>query len=456
MVADLAAAAQAVVAGLASPDADGAPVADALQALGVPALSVAVVRRGRVASVRAWGSRRADGGEDATTSTLFLAGSVSKPVTATAVLRLVAEGVLDLDEDVTTRLRGWQVGALDGWQPTVTLRHLLSHTGGTTVHGFPGYPRGEQIPDTAGVLAGRGNTPAVVVDSLPGLRWRYSGGGTTVVQLLLEEVTGKPFPDVLAELVLEPAGMGAATFAQPPPQELHPLLAEGTTADGDAVPGGWHVYPEMAAAGLWCTPTDLARWVIAVQQARAGAAGALLPVAVAEQMLSEQAPGWGLGPHVSRVGEHPRFGHGGSDEGFLTLVEAGQSDGTGIVVMASSNAAGPLMTAVLAAVVEAESWPDFPPRPADAAALCAGYVGRWRTPDGKELRVEAVPDGLVLHLPGQRPLPLSPQSTSLWSTSVGVEVEFALLGPGGSPSELTIRPAGAFTARRVAASKGSS
>lgn len=449
MVGDLAAAAHAVLAGLASADADDTPVSQALRELGTPALSVAVVRGGRCAVSRAWGVRQPEGEEPATTTTRFMAGSVSKPVAATAALRLVAEGVLDLDEDLDARLLGWRVTRLDGWQPTVTLRHLLSHTAGATVHGFAGYSRTEAVPGTAGVLSGEGNSPPVVVDSLPGVRWRYSGGGTTVVQLLIEEATGRPFAEVLAELVLEPCGMTTATFAQPPPDELHPLLAEGTGADGSPVPGGWHVYPEMAAAGLWCTPTDLAHWVVAVQQARAGSTGALLPPVLAKQMLSEQAPGWGLGPKVSRAGEHPRFSHGGSNEGFLTLLEAGQCDGTGVVVMASSNGAGPLMNAVLDAVADVEEWPDFPLRPADTSAALGRYAGSWQLADGRDVHVEAGAEGLLLHLPGQRPLPLSPQSASLWSTSVGMEVEFAPVDPGSSPTALTIRPAGAFTARRV-------
>jgi CubicO group peptidase (beta-lactamase class C family) len=446
---DLGAAAQAVVAGLSDDDDDPGPVLRALRELRIPAVSVALVRGGRIDAARAWGSRTPDGQEAATTSTRFLAGSISKPVTATAALRLVDDGVLDLDEDLDARLVGWHVEPLGDWQPTVTLRQLLSHTAGTTVHGFPGYPRTEPAPDTRGVLRGEGNTPAVVVDSLPGVRWRYSGGGTTVVQLLIEEVTGRSFADVLRDLVLEPVGMTTATFEQPPPERLHPLLAEGTDAEGTPIAGGWHVYPEMAAAGLWCTPSDLAQWVVAVQQARAGAPGALLSAGLTEQMLREQAPGWGLGPHVSRAGEHPRFGHGGADEGFLASIEAGQQDGTGVVVMASSNAAGPLINAIVTAVAQAQAWPDFPVPPADAAALLAGYAGAWLLDDGRELRVEATADGLVLHLPGQRPLPLSPTSASLWGTRVGMEVEFALEGADRTPSSLTLRPAGALTARRA-------
>lgn len=446
---ELAAAAAAVVAGLHDAENDGAAVGEALAALQIPALSVALVRDGQVACARAWGCRDVAGTEPATPETLLLAGSVSKPVTATAALRLVADGVLDLDEDVNERLVRWQVPPIGDWQPTITLRHLLSHTAGLTVHGFPGYPRDQQPPDAVGVLNGEGNTPAVVADSLPGLRWRYSGGGTTVVQLLLEDVTGRAFGELLDELVLRPAGMTTATIAQPPPVGLHPLLAEGTAVDGTPVPGGWHVYPEQAAAGLWCTPSDLARWVVAVQRSIAGDDGAVLPQALAEEMLREQAPGWGLGPSVSRAGEHPRFGHGGSDEGFLTTVEAGQRDGTGVVAMASSNAAGELLQAVVDAVVAAEDWPAFPSRPPrDLASLLARYVGEWRTPDGVDVRIDATDAGLALHLPGQRPLPLSPTSLSLWSCPAGTEVEFAPASPDEPISQLTVRPASSFTARR--------
>lgn len=448
MVANLQVAAQDVVDGLTDPDVEGSTFTAVLTEQGIPALSVAVVRGGRLVAVRAWGSRLADGSEPATPVTRFMAGSVSKPVTATAALRLVADGVLDLDEDVNARLTRWQVPPIGDWQPRITLRQLLSHTAGTTVHGFPGYPRSEPAPDAAGVLRGEGNTPAVVVDSLPGMRWRYSGGGTTLAQLLLEDVTGQPFARLLNELVLQPAGMQTATFEQPPPEELHAQLAEGTDASGAPVPGGWHVYPEQAAAGLWCTPTDLAHWILAVQRSADGAPGSLLPQDIAALMLREQAPGWGLGPQVSRAGEHPRFSHGGADEGFLTALQAGQSDGSGIVIMASSTAAGPLMQAVLTALVEAEAWPDFPTPQHDVAALLATYAGRWRTPDGQDLRVEAVPTGLLLHLPGQTPLPLSPSSLSLWATPVGAEVEFAPVGPGVAPTALTIRPAAAFRASR--------
>src|SRR6185436_9257568 len=139
-------------------------------------------------------------------TTLFQAGSISKPVAAVAALRLVDAGRIDLDADVNDYLVSWKVPANEGWQPRVTLRHLLSHTGGLTVHGFPGYARGQAVPTLVQVLDGAkpANTAAVRDNAVPGTQSRYSGGGTTIVQQMLIDVMGKPFPALMRELVLDP------------------------------------------------------------------------------------------------------------------------------------------------------------------------------------------------------------------------------------------------------------
>lgn len=349
--------AERVLAALDGDVAAGDDVRQGLEAAGIPALSVAVAAAGRV-RCGAWGVRRPGGREPVSPGTRLLAGSVSKPVTASAALRLVGDGLLGLDEDVNRHLRRWRLTAADGTPQEVSLRALLSHTAGTTVSGFPGYRRTEAVPDVVGVLAGRGNTPAVVVDGPPG-QYRYSGGGTTVVQLLLEELTGRSFADALDDLVLRPAGMTTASFAQPPPEALHGTLAEGVALDGTAVPGGWHVYPEAAAAGLWCTPADLVRWALAVQ-GRLDGAPPLLPPDLVQQMLSAQVPGTGLGPRVHEVAGRSHLGHGGADEGFLTLLDAVAGTDEAVAVMASSGAAGPLLQDVASAAGQALGWGGVP------------------------------------------------------------------------------------------------
>ncbi len=242
-----------------------------MRALGVPGVSVAFIDNGEVAWTRAYGL--ADIGDDVavTESTLFQAASISKPVAAMAALSLVEEGLLDLAAGANDVLTGWRVPEHD-WSSSspVTLRGLITHSAGLTVHGFPGYGPGEIVPDTAGVVAGLGNTPAVVVDVEPRSQWRYSGGGYTVMQLLLEQVSGRAFPELMAETVLQPLGMTHSTYEQPLPESRRARAATGYRDGGAPVEGRYHTYPEMAAAGLWMTPSDLARFAIAIQQARAG------------------------------------------------------------------------------------------------------------------------------------------------------------------------------------------
>src|SRR5262249_43707111 len=155
----------------------------------------------------------------------------------------------------------------------VTRGGILSHCAGLTVHGFPGYGIDGPLPSLIQVLDGEqpANTPAIRVESMPGSRWNYSGGGYTVMQQLIIDVTGQPFPRFMREAVLRPLRMERSTFDQPLPAGRARLAATGYLADRSAVQGHWHVYPEMAAAGLWTTPSDLARFAISVQESLAGA-----------------------------------------------------------------------------------------------------------------------------------------------------------------------------------------
>jgi CubicO group peptidase (beta-lactamase class C family) len=262
-------------------------LADRMAALHVPGVSVAVIHDGKIEWARGFGVTRV-GGPAVTPDTLFQAASISKPVTAVAVLRLAESGKLNLDADVNQYLKTWKVPANTFTERTkVTLRELLTHTAGMTVHGFPGYAFDSALPTLVQVLNGEkpANTPAILVDTIPGTNWRYSGGGFVVAQLLLEGVTGQPFPKLMHDIVLGPMGMNRSTYEQPLPQSLMAEAAMPYRQDGQAVPGGPHVYPEMAPAGLWTTPSDLARYAMEVQKAVAGKAGAVLSAAMAREML---------------------------------------------------------------------------------------------------------------------------------------------------------------------------
>ena len=319
-------------------------------------LSIAIIQDGKI-EARAYGVI-APGGPSVTTSTLFQAGSISKPVAATGALKLVEAGRLSLDADVNEQLRSWKVPENEfTTTQKVTLRRLLSHTAGLTVHGFPGYDVKERMPSVVQVLNGEGNTAPVRVDVLPGSNWRYSGGGYTVMQQLVADVAGQPFPQFMTEAVLEPLSMTRSTYEQPLPAARAAETASGFFANKSAVAGRWHVYPEMAAAGLWTTPTDLARFAIAVQQSLAGTSNKVLSQAMTRQQLTPQMNNFGLGLALSGNGAARTFGHNGRDEGFDALLLAFAETGQGVVIMINANDNSRVMNLIVDFVARRNKWP---------------------------------------------------------------------------------------------------
>jgi CubicO group peptidase (beta-lactamase class C family) len=362
----------------------------------VPAVSVAVIRDHAIEWAAAWGMADVAAGRPATVHTLFQAASISKPVAATAALALVEAGTLDLDADVNRYLTSWRLpdtSVAQGEQ--VTIRRLLTHTAGLTVHGFPGYTRSDRIPTAVEVLEGTGNTDPVRIAVQPGLMWRYSGGGYTVLQVLLRDVTGRPFDALMRERVLVPMGMERSTYASPLPRERWAEAATGYRGDGTPVEESWHVYPEQAAAGLWTTAGDLARWGLAILAAYDGREGGVLSPAMARRMLTPGLNGWGLGPSID--GDRVRFGHGGSNEGFRCGLVV-FFDGTGAAVMTNGDRGADLAAEILSTLAVTYGWRDFRPTEMTVAAVDpAGYTGLAGT-----YRVEARGIEAVVEADGRR------------------------------------------------------
>ncbi len=338
----------------------------------VPGLSLAIIRDGKILKAQAYGFIDKDGKVPVTTSTLFQAGSVSKSVAALGALYLVEQGKLSLDENVNVKLKSWKVpdNEFTG-EKKVTLRGILSHTTGLTVHGFPGYAVGEKIPSVVQILDGTApaNTPPVRVDFVPGSRWRYSGGGYTVMQQLMVDVTGTDFPEFMKSNVLSPLGMKNSTYQQPLPREKAKLTATGHYNNRSIVEGRWHIYPEMAAAGLWTTPSDLARFAIGIQNANAGKSGNVLSQVMTRQMLTDQKNRDGLGVFLQGDSTTLRFGHNGRDEGFDALLTASAHKGYGIVIMINANDNSAMMGRIVDYIAEYYHWDGFPVKTAKPVAV---------------------------------------------------------------------------------------
>jgi CubicO group peptidase (beta-lactamase class C family) len=296
-------------------------------------------------------------GREMTNETLQLAASISKPISAVRAHQLVEEGVFDLDADINSYLTSWKVPENEFTSAEkVTIRRILNHTAGLTVWGFPGYDKGDTIPSVVAVLDGKGNTDPVKVYKVPGESWMYSGGGYTVLQLAMMDTEGMAFHQSMQENVLNLMNMEGSTFENPLPEKYHNMAATGYRHNGDEVEGKWPIYPEMAAAGLWTTPSMLIQYAIEIQRIYQSGEDGILKYETVKEMLVPGMNGHGLGPGVS---EHT-FGHGGADEGFRSRLVAWKDQPYAIVVMVNSDN-GSIIDEVLISFADEYGLPGFKP-----------------------------------------------------------------------------------------------
>ncbi len=328
----------------------------------IPGASIAVFNDFKLDYVEAHGIKSEASQDPVTERTLFQAASMSKSVSAVAALSLVQDGTISLDRDVNDYLTSWQVpdNELQATEK-VTLRRLLSHTAGTTVSGFRGYRYTEPLPSLIQILNGEppANSPPIVVDLVPGSQWRYSGGGYEVMEQAIRDVTGVAYPDFIRDRVLQPLAMASSTYRQPLPTALRDSAASGYYADGRAVPGGHHIYPEMAAAALWTTPTDLALFLIELQLSLRGESNAVLNRENTQLLLTEVEHDYALGLEVWEHDGEPFFGHSGANDGFRGRMVAHRTAGFGVVILTNSDNGLEFAEAVLRLISEREGWPGY-------------------------------------------------------------------------------------------------
>jgi len=317
-------------------------VDDLMKRFEIPGASLAVVSDGKIVWTEGFGEADTNTGRAVKPNTLFQAASLSKPVAAWAALRLVDARRMGLDEPIGKSLKGNKSlkAIRPNWGRTATLRQLLSHTSGLSVHGFPGYAKGTRLPTLTQVLYGSrpANTRRVVQDRRSGA-FRYSGGGYCAVQFAIMSVAEDSFPNAMSKLALKPLAMADSTYEQPLPDRLAAAAATGHDDQSKPIRGKWHTYPEMAAAGLWTTSRDMARYVLAVQAAWEGSDETQLRQATAKQMLVRATPkSAGLGLFVYNSAAGSGFAHTGSNRGFRCMLKATsrRKNGFGMVIMTNS------------------------------------------------------------------------------------------------------------------------
>jgi hypothetical protein len=267
------------------------------------------------------------------------------------------------------------------------------------------------------------------------------------------DVTGKSFPELARELVLAPSGMRQSTYDNPLPKSLEASAATAHRGNGDKVKGRWHIYPEMAAAGLWTTASDLARYAIEVQRALAGQSK-VLSREMAQQMVTVRKGSHGLGPGIDNAGkDSARFGHGGVDEGFEAFLTAYCKGGRGAVVMMNANRAMQLGHEVIRAIAAEYNWPEYlqPERVLAKVdpSIYSKYAGVYELDNGFKITIMTEEGRLWAQGPGQSKFEMLPESSTKFFSDNGIAQSFEL-GSDGAVAAMIIEQGGQnMRAKRV-------
>jgi CubicO group peptidase (beta-lactamase class C family) len=313
----------------------------------IPGASIALIKNYQIEWARGFGLKNKAKKERVTGNTLFQAASISKPVTALAAMKTFEQKKLSLDSDINTLLTSWKIptNSYTTDQP-VTMRLLLSHAAGITDFRYKGYATNTKLPALSEELLGKApaNTPAIVVVKKPGIKYAYSSAGYTIVQQVLTDLYKQPFDKTMEQLVLNPLRMKHSTFAEPLPQKYQSDIALPYLPNGKLMPNAPLIFVASAAGGLWSTPTDLAKFIIALQEALRGHPQNGITQPMVETILKPSInPHMGLGFEINlnHYGKPVKKGgnyfmYGGFNSGYLAIFLASKTNGNGIVIMVNS------------------------------------------------------------------------------------------------------------------------
>lgn len=337
-------------------------LSERMQYYHVNGLSIAVIHNYKLEWAKGYGWADSAKQIPVTTQTLFQAASISKSLNAMGILKLAQENKLNIHDDINNYLKSWQLPKSNFTaNKKVTVYNLLNHTAGLNVHGFLGYEKGDSIPSIVQILNGEkpANSEAIRSCAVPGTKVEYSGGGIEISQLILMDITHESYGKYQWDEVLKPLGMANSFYTQPPLKNKMTLLATGYDTNGKEINGKYHIYPELAAAGLWTNPVDLSKFIIETQLSYEGKSNKVLSQIMTRQMLTPfKDSDAGLGLFIDSIGNRMYFQHGGSNEGFKSQYFASLIGGDGIVVMVNSDQDG-ILRDVINSVAQAYKWEDF-------------------------------------------------------------------------------------------------
>jgi CubicO group peptidase (beta-lactamase class C family) len=338
-------------------------IEDRLKFYNIPSVSIAIINNGHLEWAKAYGYASISDDKKADTSTLYQAASLSKSINAVAIMRLIQERKLSLDEDIRHYLKTWAIPENEFTiNSKITLRQLLSHTAGINVRGFQGYKNTESIPSINAILEGSppANNEPIKAVSWAGAQVNYSGGGVMITQKILEDHIDPDYSRLIRKEILTPLKMRTSYYEQPLSTFREQSAASGHNSRKIAIDGKYYVYPELAPAGLWTTPSDFSKYIIALQKSLAGKNSNFLNKLNAETMVTppKDSSNSALGVFALTVGSEKYFAHNGRNVGFQSVYYGSFTSGRGIVVMVNSDNAG-IIPEIVNSVAVAYNWKDF-------------------------------------------------------------------------------------------------
>lgn len=305
-------------------------------------VSIALIDNYELVWAKGFGVIEIGTNDSVTTQTVFQAASISKPVTALAIMKKVQEGRISLNENVEARLTSWHIPKNPYTSSSaVTVKHLLSHTGGVanSFYYVPGYTEADRLPTVVECL--NGTKPAqnnpVKITATPGAQFSYSNCGYWILEALLEDLEKKEFETLIADEILMPIGMTNSTFNSTPPGSHFKSIAGGHLDKNKLIEGKYYRVRPQSSGGLWSTPTDLARFLILIQKSRKGDANDIISKEYAMLMTTPVMGSYGLGFSSEVRGTGVKFfGHDGHNMGYICSMIGSLDNGFGVVIMTNS------------------------------------------------------------------------------------------------------------------------
>ena len=413
-------------------------ISEAMKEAGIPGLSLAVIEGEKISWARGYGVTT-QGGVPISSHTLFSAGSLTKLVSAIAVLRLVDQRRLSLDADVNSYLRSWHLTGTTAHSP-VTLRQLLSHTSGIQQHFFYSYKAGESLPTTLDILKGKvpARNPTVTRIGKPGEKFDYSSAGYSVVQMVLEDVTRQKFPDVIKEQVFKPTGMTDSTFEQPDASNFRDR-AVGHLDQSGKLTVQPAAFPELASSGMWTTATDVARLLICLRKS-----GCLLSEKSWKAMTTPVKENSGLGVFLAGEGSslriRARTSDGRPEDGYSGWVTCYINSSRGAVILANSYTAFSKGFAMLRSIAHEYDWPGYLAiLPGQQNSNLQAYVGKYQLDE--PITISNQGEALVVSYGELEKVPLLPSGQNSFVVNFEPVSDFVLtfhMGSQGKADRLTL------------------